>query len=99
MALVGVAFSLGFIVGPMIGALFAIFSNKSTGPWFVLPSLLAFGLALGDLFVLVFCLKETLPKVCRSWIFFKLNEYFLTSCVFQKLIFEKKIEDVTTKAF
>ena len=65
MALVGVAFSLGFIVGPMIGAMFAIFSNKSTGPWFVLPSLLAFGLAMGDLLVLVFYLKETLPKV--SW--------------------------------
>ncbi|XP_023300900.2 major facilitator superfamily domain-containing protein 10 [Lucilia cuprina] len=65
MALVGVAFSLGFIVGPMIGALFAIFSNKSTGPWFVLPSLLAFGLAVGDLLVLVFCLKETLPKEKR----------------------------------
>uniref|UniRef100_A0A1I8PU65 Major facilitator superfamily (MFS) profile domain-containing protein n=1 Tax=Stomoxys calcitrans TaxID=35570 RepID=A0A1I8PU65_STOCA len=65
MALVGVAFSLGFIVGPMIGALFAIFSNKSAGPWFVLPSLLAFGLAMGDLLVLVFCLKETLPKEKR----------------------------------
>lgn len=63
MALVGVAFSLGFIVGPMIGALFAIFSNKSTGPWFVLPSLLALALALGDLLILVVCLKETLPKV------------------------------------
>ncbi|XP_061393649.1 major facilitator superfamily domain-containing protein 10 [Musca vetustissima] len=65
MALVGVAFSLGFIVGPMIGALFAIFSNKSTGPWFVLPSLLALALALGDLLILVFCLKETLPKEKR----------------------------------
>lgn len=65
MALVGVAFSLGFIVGPMIGALFAIFSNKSSGPWFVLPSLLAFGLAVGDLLVLIFGLKETLPKVSR----------------------------------
>ncbi|XP_075146026.1 major facilitator superfamily domain-containing protein rtet [Haematobia irritans] len=65
MALVGVAFSIGFIVGPMIGALFAIFANKSSGPWFVLPSLLAFGLAMGDLLVLVFYLKETLPKEKR----------------------------------
>lgn len=63
MALVGVAFSLGFIVGPMIGALFAIFSDKSGGAWFVLPSLLAFGLAVGDLLVLACCLRETLPKV------------------------------------
>lgn len=63
MALVGVAFSLGFIVGPMIGAAFAVFSNKSQGAWFVLPSLLALALAMGDLLVLTFCLKETLPKV------------------------------------
>ncbi|XP_022209779.2 major facilitator superfamily domain-containing protein 10 [Drosophila obscura] len=67
MALVGVAFSLGFIVGPMIGAMFAIFSNKSAsgGAWFVLPSLLALGLALGDLLVLTCCLRETLPKEKR----------------------------------
>ncbi|TDG42183.1 hypothetical protein AWZ03_011411 [Drosophila navojoa] len=68
MALVGVAFSLGFIVGPMIGALFAIFSNKSAsgGAWFVLPSLLALGLALGDVLLLAFCLRETLPKEKRA---------------------------------
>ncbi|XP_039493910.1 major facilitator superfamily domain-containing protein 10 [Drosophila santomea] len=65
MALVGVAFSLGFIVGPMIGALFAIFSDKSGSTWFVLPSLLAFGLAVGDLLVLACCLRETLPKEKR----------------------------------
>eukprot|EP00099_Drosophila_melanogaster_P015582 NP_524429.1 tetracycline resistance [Drosophila melanogaster] len=65
MALVGVAFSLGFIVGPMIGALFAIFSDKSGSTWFVLPSLLAFGLAVGDLVVLACCLRETLPKEKR----------------------------------
>ncbi|XP_017074743.2 major facilitator superfamily domain-containing protein 10 [Drosophila eugracilis] len=65
MALVGVAFSLGFIVGPMIGAVFAIFSDKSGSAWFVLPSLLAFGLAAGDLLVLSFCLRETLPKEKR----------------------------------
>ncbi|XP_030374537.1 major facilitator superfamily domain-containing protein 10 [Scaptodrosophila lebanonensis] len=67
MALVGVAFSLGFIVGPMIGAMFAIFSNKtaSGGAWFVLPSLLALALSLGDLLILAFCLRETLPKEKR----------------------------------
>ncbi|EDV93470.1 major facilitator superfamily domain-containing protein 10 [Drosophila grimshawi] len=68
MALVGVAFSLGFIIGPMIGAMFAIFSNKSAsgGAWFVLPSLLALGLALGDVLLLVCCLRETLPKEKRA---------------------------------
>lgn len=66
MALVGIAFSLGFIFGPMIGAFFAIFANKNAGPWFVSPSLLAFTLAIGDLLVLLFCLRETLPKVRRN---------------------------------
>uniref|UniRef100_A0ABK9N8J5 Major facilitator superfamily (MFS) profile domain-containing protein n=1 Tax=Glossina morsitans morsitans TaxID=37546 RepID=A0ABK9N8J5_GLOMM len=65
MALVGIAFSLGFIFGPMIGAFFAIFANKNAGPWFVSPSLLAFTLAIGDLLVLLFCLRETLPKEKR----------------------------------
>uniref|UniRef100_A0A1A9W9E4 Major facilitator superfamily (MFS) profile domain-containing protein n=1 Tax=Glossina brevipalpis TaxID=37001 RepID=A0A1A9W9E4_9MUSC len=65
MALVGIAFSLGFIIGPMIGAFFAIFANKNSGPWFVSPSLLAFTLAIGDLLVLLFCLKETLPQEKR----------------------------------
>ncbi|ALC45763.1 rtet [Drosophila busckii] len=66
MALVGVAFSLGFIVGPMIGAMFAIFSNKTASAWFVLPSLLAFGLAMGDVLLIIFCLRETLPKEKRA---------------------------------
>ncbi|KAH8403449.1 hypothetical protein KR215_010621 [Drosophila sulfurigaster] len=68
MALVGVAFSIGFIVGPMIGAMFAIFANKtaSGGAWFVLPSLLALGLAVGDVLLLVFCLRETLPQEKRA---------------------------------
>lgn len=68
MALVGVAFSLGFIVGPMIGAMFAIFSNKSAsgGAWFVLPSLLALSLALADVLLLAFCLRETLPEAKRA---------------------------------
>uniref|UniRef100_A0A1A9UZZ1 Major facilitator superfamily (MFS) profile domain-containing protein n=1 Tax=Glossina austeni TaxID=7395 RepID=A0A1A9UZZ1_GLOAU len=65
MALVGIAFSLGFIFGPMIGAFFAIFANKNAGPWFVSPSLLAFALAIGDLLVLLLCLRETLPKEKR----------------------------------
>lgn len=66
MALVGVAFSLGFIIGPMVGAIFAVFAKNSTGPWFVFPSLLALALAIGDLLVITFLLKETLPKVSRK---------------------------------
>lgn len=66
MALVGIAFSLGFIVGPMIGAAFAHFSDKSARIWFWFPAIFAMTLVITDvLFVLVF-LKETLPKEKRS---------------------------------
>lgn len=84
MALVGVAFSLGFIVGPMIGAMFAIFSDKSAsgGAWFVLPSLLACGLATGDLLVVAFCLRETLPKVQHKNV--KNIQHYLKYCYFRK---------------
>lgn len=67
MALVGVAFSLGFIVGPTIGAFFALQSKKmGNGQWFVLPSMLAFAFAIIDILILAFGLRETLPKVCIS---------------------------------
>lgn len=66
MALVGVAFSLGFIIGPTIGAFFAIQSKKlNHGSWFLLPSILAFVFAVIDILILSFALRETLPKVCR----------------------------------
>ncbi|XP_036322828.1 major facilitator superfamily domain-containing protein 10-like [Rhagoletis pomonella] len=66
MALVGVAFSVGFIAGPIIGALFARSLNKSWESWYVAPSLCAFALAMCDLGVIAFKLKETLPKEKRA---------------------------------
>lgn len=63
MALVGIAFSLGFIVGPMIGAVFAAFSDKSSHAWFWFPAMFAMALATFDLVFVAVCLKETLPKV------------------------------------
>ncbi|XP_049305115.1 major facilitator superfamily domain-containing protein 10 [Bactrocera dorsalis] len=65
MALVGVAFSVGFIAGPTIGALFARSLNKSVGSWYLAPSLCAFAFALCDLGIIAFGLKETLPKEKR----------------------------------
>ena len=62
-ALVGIAFSVGFIVGPVIGALFARWSQGQTGDWFVIPALFALGLAVLDILFVLICFKETLPKV------------------------------------
>lgn len=66
MALVGIAFSLGFIVGPMIGAIFSRFSDKSSEHWFVFPALFAALLAGTDVLFCMMCLKETLPVEKRA---------------------------------
>ncbi|XP_055524495.1 major facilitator superfamily domain-containing protein 10 [Wyeomyia smithii] len=66
MALVGIAFSLGFIVGPMIGAMFSRFANKTHSRWFWLPATFAMGLALLDVLFIAICLKESLPIHKRS---------------------------------
>lgn len=63
MALVGIAFSLGFIVGPMIGAMFSRFSDKTAQVWFWFPAVFAMTLAVADILFIFGCLKETLPKV------------------------------------
>lgn len=66
MALVGIAFSLGFIFGPMIGAIFSKVSDKSTEQWFYYPALFATILAVADLLFVGVFLKESLPKEKRS---------------------------------
>lgn len=66
MALVGIAFSLGFIVGPVIGAMFAHWSHGQSGDWFVVPALFALCLALTDVAFVLVCFKETLPKEKRA---------------------------------
>lgn len=66
MALVGIAFSVGFIVGPIIGAMFAHWSHGQSGDWFVVPALFALCLALTDVAFVLVCFKETLPKEKRA---------------------------------
>jgi len=66
MALVGIAFSLGFIIGPMIGAIFSKYSDKTMETWFWLPAIFAMTLAAADLLFVVCFLKETLPKEKRA---------------------------------
>lgn len=68
MALVGVAFSVGFIVGPVIGAMFAKWAHSKAGfsNWFVIPALFSFALAAGNILFLLLCYKESLPKEKRA---------------------------------
>jgi MFS family permease len=66
MALVGIAFSLGFILGPMVGAIFSRFSDKTAESWFIPPALFAMCLGAADVLFCFACLKETLPKEKRA---------------------------------
>ncbi|RZF45046.1 hypothetical protein LSTR_LSTR002007 [Laodelphax striatellus] len=68
MAFIGIAFSVGFIVGPVIGAMFARWAQSQAGhsQWFVIPALFALALGVADLVFIIFCFKETLPKEKRA---------------------------------
>lgn len=59
-AMIGIAFSLGFTVGPLLGAYFAISSKTSDNIVFQSPALLALAFSVGDLFFIWFMLPETL---------------------------------------
>lgn len=66
-ALVGIAFSVGFVLGPMIGALFAKLSTgHREGQWYALPASFAFALAMGDLLYFSLSFKESLPRKLRA---------------------------------
>ncbi|CAG0916979.1 unnamed protein product [Notodromas monacha] len=64
MALIGAAFSVGFIVGPSIGAAFVSFGNGSEGSseWFIYPALFAVTLTAVNLIFVHMFLPETLPE-------------------------------------
>ncbi|XP_072113712.1 major facilitator superfamily domain-containing protein 10 [Mobula birostris] len=64
MAMVGVAFSLGFTVGPMIGAFLGTRAGKDEA-FYLQPALLAMALVVSDLLFVFFFLPETLPREKR----------------------------------
>ncbi|NXA45707.1 MFS10 protein, partial [Nothocercus julius] len=64
MAMIGVAFSLGFTLGPMIGAYLAMEAEKGE-VFFLRSALLALMFAVADLIFIFFLLPETLPKEKR----------------------------------
>ncbi|CAL1274847.1 unnamed protein product [Larinioides sclopetarius] len=66
MALIGIAFAIGFIVGPIIGAVFASRGIKFSQNFYVLPALFALTMTIIDIFLLVIFFKESLPKEKRA---------------------------------
>ena len=70
------AFSLGFIFGPMIGAVFSVLGKESNGSSFTMfqyPALYSLTMARIDIVVMVLLFKETLPperRVSQSHCFF-----------------------------
>lgn len=59
--MIGLAFSIGFIVGPLAGAWFA----KSNDLWGERPAHYALFLSLANVALVAFFVPETLSKVCK----------------------------------
>lgn len=60
MAMIGIAFSLGFTVGPLLGAYFAISSKGTESVFYQTPALLALAFSAADLLFIWLMLPETL---------------------------------------
>ena len=63
----GLAFSIGFIVGPVTGAWFALNSDLSSGAWGERPAMYALCLSLANILLVLFFIPETLTKVSISF--------------------------------
>ena len=76
-AFIGIAFSLGFLIGPMIGAYFSSQARTATGDvtFFAAPALCAIALATTDLTFFVMFFKETLPQDKRVRIRFIKHQF------------------------
>ena len=61
--MVGIAFSIGFIVGPMTGAAFTLWGLNRTGNWWLWPAMFALTLSLVNIGFIAVFLKESLPQV------------------------------------
>ena len=71
MALIGIAFSIAFLIGPMIGVGFSMWAKAQIAKsganeaWFAYPAAVALALALIDLVYLYMAFKETLAPEKR----------------------------------
>nr|CAG4634929.1 EOG090X09U7 [Alona affinis] len=67
MALVGIAFAIGFIVGPVTGAAFSVWGVDSKQEiWWFWPAMLALTLALTNIGFVIAFFKESLPQNKRA---------------------------------
>ncbi|KAM3611718.1 uncharacterized protein V6R79_023124 [Siganus canaliculatus] len=68
MAMIGIAFSLGFTVGPLMGAYLSVSSRTASDIFYQTPALLALAFSVADLVFIWLMLPETLAKdVKDSW--------------------------------
>ncbi|XP_026324847.1 major facilitator superfamily domain-containing protein 10 isoform X1 [Hyposmocoma kahamanoa] len=74
MALIGLAFSIGFMAGPLAGAWFAKTGNISSGGWGERPAFYALALALANIILVTFYIPETLKKDKRAPLSFTLSK-------------------------
>ncbi|KAM3961051.1 major facilitator superfamily domain-containing protein rtet [Aphomia sociella] len=74
MALIGLAFSVGFIIGPLAGAWFAATNDLTSGPWGERPAFYALLLSLANVALVMFFMPETLPKEKRAPLSFTLSK-------------------------
>lgn len=66
MAVIGVAFSIGFVFGPLIGAIFSRWAREQQDQFYVYPALFALVLAAADVLYIIAVFKETLPLKKRA---------------------------------
>ncbi|XP_013879681.1 major facilitator superfamily domain-containing protein 10 [Austrofundulus limnaeus] len=66
MAMIGVAFSLGFTFGPLMGAYIAISSTATENVFYQTPALLASAFSVADLLFIWLMLPETLTKDAKA---------------------------------
>ena len=59
--MIGVAFSIGFVFGPLIGAIFSRWAREQQDQFYVYPALFALVLAAADVLYIIAVFKETLP--------------------------------------
>ncbi|XP_049869434.1 major facilitator superfamily domain-containing protein 10 [Pectinophora gossypiella] len=72
MALIGLAFSIGFIAGPLAGAWFAKTNDPSYGAWGERAAFWALALSTANIALVFFCIPETLDKDKRAPLSFTL---------------------------
>ena len=65
--MIGIAFSIGFLVGPCVGAGFAVWAKgqNNSQDWFVYPAFVALTLSILDFIYIALKFKETLPQEKR----------------------------------